>query len=424
MLDRALDFLLAQTWESLPAIFWVPLFLEFPRFVLGGALVGWFVASGRLGRQARDRVVEVGITAVVPAHNDPVSVRRTVDSLREQTIGPIQIVVVNDGSTDATDAACRALLRQGRIDAYLPLTARGGKAAAVNLALSVARHPLFLVTDSDTTFDRDALAEAAAPFEDPAVGVSGGTLRVRNGDATLATRVQQLNYAYSITLGRVVKSMLSFYFVASGAFGLYRTEAVRGAGGWDFGPGEDGDIMTRLRAAGWKAAFVPTAVAMTEVPESFVKLARQRLRWNRSFVRNRYRKSRAAILDVRRRDFDVPLAISFLDGYFFNGVVPFLFAVYLAHLFVTYGEMAPVFLLAVTGFYLAVDVIQFGATLTLSNRPRADLRLIAYLPLYSVVNAYFLRFVRFYAVADELIRRGSYTDPYVPAKVRARVPRY
>jgi len=424
VLDRALDFLLAQTWESLPAIFWMPLFVELPRFLLGGALIGWFAASGRLARTGGDRVVQGGITAVVPAHNDPGSVRRTVASLREQTVGPVQIVVVNDGSTDATDAVCRRMLRAGTIDDYLALEARGGKAAAVNLALSRARHPLFLVTDSDTTFDRDALAEAAAPFTDPAVGVTGGTLRVRNGGAGLATRVQELNYAYSITLGRVVKNMLGFFFVASGAFGLYRTEAVRGVGGWDFGPGEDGDIMTRLRAAGWRAAFVPTAVAMTDVPETFVKLARQRLRWNRSFVRNRYRKSRGSILDFRRRSFDLPLAIGYLDAYLFNAVVPFVFAIYLVQLFVVYGEAAPVLLLAVTAFYLAADVVQFGAMLTLSTRPRADLRLLAYLPLYSVVNAYFLRFVRLYAVANELVLRGSYTDPYVPAKVRARVARY
>jgi cellulose synthase/poly-beta-1,6-N-acetylglucosamine synthase-like glycosyltransferase len=218
--------------------------------------------------------------------------------------------------------------------------------------------------------------------------------------------------------------MLGFYFVASGAFGLYRTEAVRAIGGWDFGPGEDGDTMTRLRAAGWRAVFVPTAVAMTDVPVSFVRLARQRLRWNRSFVRNRWRKSRRYILNPFRATFDFPLALSFLDAYFFNAIVPFAFIVYLVQLFATYGDFAPIFVATVSLLYLLADLVQFGAALALSTRPRADIRLIAYLPLYSVVNAYFLRFVRLYALTNELLVRGSYKDAYVPEKVRRRIVRY
>jgi cellulose synthase/poly-beta-1,6-N-acetylglucosamine synthase-like glycosyltransferase len=113
---------------------------------------------------------------------------------------------------------------------------RGGKAAAVNAGLAHARHPLFLVTDADTTFDRDALARAAAAFADARVGVVGGNLRVRNKDASLASKVQQLNHGFTITLGRIVKDALGFYFVASGAFGLYRTRAVPPSAGGTWVP--------------------------------------------------------------------------------------------------------------------------------------------------------------------------------------------
>jgi len=271
---------------------------------------------------------------------------------------------------------------------------------------------------------RDALAIAAGYFRDPRVGAVGGTLRVRNIGRSLATGVQHVNYAFSITLGRIVKDMLGFYFVASGAFGMYRTAAVRAVGGWDFGPGEDGDIVTRLRLAGWRARFAPFAVAMTEVPATFVKLGRQRLRWDRSMIRNRYRKAGPYVLDPRNANFDTAFAVSFLDIFFFNGLVPFLFLVYGAYLAGVYGPFAATLLLSVQLFYISAGLLKYLIALSVSTRPREDLRYLAFVPLYSLINVYFLRFVRLYATANELVARGSYTDPYVPAKVRARVRRY
>jgi cellulose synthase/poly-beta-1,6-N-acetylglucosamine synthase-like glycosyltransferase len=423
MLDVALDYLSNQTFSSMAATFWFPLFVEAPRFFLGGVVAAWFVLFH--GRSARyPERAPGGITVVIPGHNDAEAMRRTVLSLREQTVDALQIIAVNDGSTDDTDAVCRSLERRGLIDTYLHIRSRGGKAAAVNAALGLARHDLFLVTDSDTTFDRDALAIAAGYFADPGVGAVGGTLRVRNIDRSVATRVQHVNYAFTITLGRIVKDMLGFYFVASGAFGMYRTAAVRAIGGWDFGPGEDGDIITRLRLAGWRARFAPYAVAMTEVPAGFVKLGRQRLRWDRSMIRNRLRKAGRRVTDPRNANFDLPFAISFLDIYFFTGLVPFLFVVYAAQLVGQYGGFALTLLVAVQFFYIAAGMAKYLIALSVSTRRAEDLHYLWYVPLFSVVNVYFLRYVRLYATANELIVRGSYTDPYVPAKVRARVERF
>lgn len=423
MVDFVLEFLLSQTAGSLLATFWMPLLIELPRFFLGGVIVGWCILFRGGGKRSRFQY-DGGITIVVSGHNDAASIRRTVLSLREQSLTNLEIIAVNDGSTDDTEDVCRALQRSGLIDVYLSLRTRGGKSAAVNLALSRARHRLFAVTDSDTTFDRNALAEAASFFRDPTVGVVGGTLRVRNESASVVARLQQINYAFSITLGRIVRDMLGFYFVASGAFALYRTEAVRGIGGWDFGPGEDGDIMTRLRLAGWRARFAPFAVALTDVPETLPKLARQRLRWDRSVIRNRLRKSGFHVTDPRRTSFDLAFAISFFDILFFTVAIPFLFVVYLTQLATLYGSFTMNLLTVVSVFYVVLALMKFPFALAVSTRPRRDLRLILYLPLYGLVNAYFLRLVKLYALSNELIFRGSYTDDYVPRKVRLQAKRY
>ncbi|MCW5698857.1 MAG: glycosyltransferase family 2 protein [Rhodospirillales bacterium] len=423
MFDQALDFLLNQNPHSLTAVFWMPLFIEIPRYFLGGMIIAWFV----LFRRDSDRtnaMYEGGISVVVPGHNNADCIRQTVLSLREQTLKTLQIIVVNDGSNDETHSMCRALERRGLIDDYILLRSRSGKSAAVNAALQRVRYPLFLVTDADTTFDRTALAVAASYFRDPTVGAVGGTLRVRNINDSVLTWAQHINYAFSITLGRIVKDVIGFYFVASGAFGLYRTDAVRAIGGWDFGPGEDGDTMARLRVAGWRARFAPFAVAMTDVPTTFPALGRQRLRWNRSMVRLRFRKARNYVINPLRAHFDFAFALSFFDIYYFRGLVPFLFVIYLSYIFYLYGSFAFIILMAMMIFYSFIAIVKYFLALSVSTRPREDFKYIFCAPLYGLVNVYFLRFIRLYAVTNELIFRGSYSDSYVPAKVRNRVEMY
>jgi cellulose synthase/poly-beta-1,6-N-acetylglucosamine synthase-like glycosyltransferase len=426
MIADAVNLLLNQSVDSLVAMFWILVFIEAPRYFVGTIVMAWFLLFHREAAQCRpeNNPCDDGITVVVPGHNDAASIQKTVLSLREQTCRRIQVIVVNDGSTDGTDRVCRQLERERLIDTYLEMRTRGGKSAAVNAALALARYPLFMVTDSDTTFDRDALEQAALPFADPTVGVVGGNLRVRNLDRSMATHVQQLNYGFSITLGRIVKDALGFYFVASGAFGLYRTEAVRWVGGWDFGPGEDGDILTRLRLAGWRARFAHRATAMTDVPETFIRLARQRIRWDRSMIRNRFRKTGPTVLNPFRPGFDLAFAVSFLDIFFFSGVTPFLVVVYLADTFVRFGSFGFLILLAVAIAYFCLSFVKFFVMLGVSTRPWHDLALLPYLPLLLLTSAYFLRAVRLYANTNELVFRGSYGDAYVPVKVRKRIDVY
>ena len=427
MITDALQFLANQSVDGLLATFWILVYVEVPRFVVGAIVLGWFILfhnDASLPDGEGERAVDHGISVVVAGHNAAHAIERTLASLREQSQKRIQIIVVNDGSTDDTDRICRRLQRQGQIDSYIPLMTRGGKAAAVNAGLNAARHSLFLVTDADTTFDRDALARAAAAFADPRVGVVGGNLRVRNKDASLATKVQQINYGFSITLGRIVKDALGFYFVASGAFGMYRTRAVRAIGGWDVGPGEDGDVLTRLRLAGWQARFAHRATAMTDAPVSFVALARQRLRWDRSMIRNRFRKAGPAVLNPFRPGFDAALAFSFLEIYFFNGLVPFLHVAYLARTISQFGAFSLTILAIVFAAYGMASLVKFFVMLSLSSRPLEDLRLLPYFPLFTLTTSLLLRTVKHYANANELIFRGSYDDSYVPRKVRQQTTIY
>lgn len=425
MLEDALDFIASQSTESLIAMYWFVIYIEAPRYLFGGICAAWpIIKYSFIKTETHGMLEDAFMSVIIPAHNDAASVYKTVMSARDQIHVKTQIIVVNDGSSDDTDERCRKMLNDGLIDDYIFIESRGGKSAAVNAALERVNNPFFVITDADTTFDRDAFYIAWRYFNDPKIGAISGNLRIRNTWKSLATRVQQVNYMNSITLGRIVRDALSFYYVASGAFSVFRTSAAQQVGGWEFGPGEDGDISTRLREAGWKVHFTPFAVAMTDGPETFTRLGRQRLRWDRSMIRLRLRKYGPQVLNPFKANFHPMLAISFFDIYFFQGVIPFLFFVYLAVTVDMYGAFSLSILASVQIMYFILFFIKYLIALSVSTHFKEDIWLAPYVPLYSLINVYFLRAVKLYATANELVFRGSYTDQYVPEKVRKKIRRY
>ena len=234
---EALSFLGSLDMMSLVFLFWYTALLEIPRYFVG-ALVVPILASWR-----DDPVIDpdLSISIILVGHNEEKPLPACVHSLAEQTIlsvcKDVQIIVVDDGSTDRMREVALRLQREGRVDNVLILEQRGGKSAGVNLALSVARGDIVVISDIDTTFDRDALAELTACFSDPLVGAVSGNLGVRNASASVATRYQAIEYAVGISLGRCIADAFGTLSVISGAFGAFRREAVEecrpaGRGGW------------------------------------------------------------------------------------------------------------------------------------------------------------------------------------------------
>ena len=144
--------------------------------------------------------------------------------------GAMEVIVVDDGSTDRMFEVAKSLQREGLVDKVLRLDHRGGKSAAVNLGLSICTGDVVVISDADTTFDRDAFAELLSYFSDPRVGAVSGNLGVRNAAASLITRHQAIEYAIGISLGRSIQDMLGILSIASGAFGAFRRSAIEASG--------------------------------------------------------------------------------------------------------------------------------------------------------------------------------------------------
>jgi cellulose synthase/poly-beta-1,6-N-acetylglucosamine synthase-like glycosyltransferase len=265
------------------------------------------------------------ISIVAPAYNEEATLADSVRSLLLLNYPQFEVIVVSDGSTDDTLAVgarefemMRApvsypqpILTQPVRGAYRSLMhpdlvmidkENGGKADAINAGVNAARYPLVCVIDADSLLEEHSLSRAVLPFiEDPDTIAAGGIVRIANGCRVERGRVlevklpkshlamfQAVEYLRAFLAGRVAQSAINGLLIISGAFGIFKREALIEVGGFRADTiGEDMELVTRLHRAYRKAGrrfrivFQPEPTCWTEAPESLKMLGRQRNRWQR-----------------------------------------------------------------------------------------------------------------------------------------------
>ncbi len=414
-----LSFLQSLDAWSIVLLFWYTIIFEIPRYTIGAVII---TATRLFGRATSPLKNSLTVSIVLAGHNEATRLRSCIEGLAEQTIlanlGTIEVILVDDGSTDRMLDTARELQRQGQIDKVLRLEQRGGKSAAVNLGLSACTGDIVVISDIDTTFDRNAFAEVLGYFSDPRVGAVSGNLGVRNISASLITRCQAIEYAISISLGRSIQDTLGILSIVSGAFGAFRYIAVEQVGGQDVEVGEDADLTMKLRRAGWRIRFAPDAHALTDVPETVSALIAQRLRWDRGLVTIWMRKFRG-VFDPRHSSFRLIDVAALVDVLFFQLLLALAFPVYLVWLFLHLGDLATIIVSATLMGLAVLCVVSFAAAAAVGTK--ISFGLVLYLPLYVVVQLTLMRIIRIVAVMQELIFRSSYRDAYVPARVMSQV---
>jgi cellulose synthase/poly-beta-1,6-N-acetylglucosamine synthase-like glycosyltransferase/peptidoglycan/xylan/chitin deacetylase (PgdA/CDA1 family)/spore germination protein YaaH len=221
-----------------------------------------------------------GVSIIVPAYNEEKVIVQTIASLLNQKYaGPIEIVVVDDGSSDETiDIVREAYGSHPSVSAYRK--ENGGKASALNYGIERAQHEIVIGLDADTIFDDDTVSELVQPLEDPDVGAVAGNAKVGNR-INLVTRWQALEYVTSQNLDRRAFSLLDCITVVPGAVGAWRRSVVQQVGGFKEDTlAEDQDLTLAIRRTGLSVAYADSAVAYTEAPDTLRGLAKQRFRWS------------------------------------------------------------------------------------------------------------------------------------------------
>lgn len=190
-------------------------------------------------------------SVVVPAYQAAETIGECLAALQQQTVPPdsYEIIVVVDGSTDATEAIARAagvtVIRQ-------PHT---GAAAARNCGAAAARGEFLLFTDADCAPVPGWMAALTAPFSDPEVAGSKGTYLTRQQSAV--ARFTQIEY--EDRYDRMARAeRIDFIDTYSAA---YRRDVFLANGGFDprFLINEDQEFAFRLAEKGYKLVFAPEA---------------------------------------------------------------------------------------------------------------------------------------------------------------------
>ena len=268
------------------------------------------------------------ISILAPAFNEEATIEVSLRALLALQYPNLEVIVISDGSKDRTvqvlkerfdlvpvktiyeqrikTKPVRDLYRSGTYSALVVVDKEnGGKADALNVGLSFARGELVCAMDADTLIEGDGLQRMVRPFLYATdVVATGGTIRVVNGSEVKLGRVmkarvpsnplagmQVVEYLRAFLFGRLGWNRLGGNIIISGAFGLFRRDAVVNAGGYLHDTvGEDMELVLRLKRLSYekggpgKIAFVPDPVAWTEVPETMKVLGRQRDRWHRGLA--------------------------------------------------------------------------------------------------------------------------------------------
>ena len=309
----------------------------FVYFILlnGGYLFLNYLSMISLFREGHEKILdqlpqffsglEPPISIIIPAYNEATTIVSSVRSMLQLIYFKFEIIVVNDGSQDATLEVLKqefdlhafpqsyhaqlktqpihTIYRSARYPELCVIDkANGGKADSLNAGINLARYPLFCGVDADSILQRDSLQQVVRPFLlDPQVVATGGTVRIANGcevhdgfltkinlPSNIWALFQVVEYIRAFLFGRLGWSKLGGMLIISGAFGLFRKETIIEIGGYRTGTiGEDMELIVRmhrlLRRAKrpYKIVFLANPICWTEAPEDLRTLKTQRVRWER-----------------------------------------------------------------------------------------------------------------------------------------------
>ena len=271
--------------------------------LVGGLTIGRTVLllalATRHARQRRKKTWSWGppvtdpVSVIVPAFNEKEGIEAAVRSLATGDHPHIEVVVVDDGSTDETAALAEGL---GLPNVRVVRVPNGGKANALNTGVALARHDLIVMVDGDTIFEPDSVRRLVQPFANPKVGAVAGNVKVGNR-GTMTSLWQHIEYVIGFNLDRRLYEVLRCMPTVPGAIGAFRRQALRAIGGMsDETLAEDTDVTIAMQRAGWDVVYEEHARAWTEAPASLSQLYKQRYRWSYGTMQAMW-KHRAALVD-------------------------------------------------------------------------------------------------------------------------------
>jgi cellulose synthase/poly-beta-1,6-N-acetylglucosamine synthase-like glycosyltransferase len=251
----------------------------------------------RPARAARTRAASIetpSVAIVVPCYNEAATVSKTVQSLLalEYPKEKLEIILVNDGSTDETPQVMSQYESHSQITVIHKKN--GGKHTALNAGIAATSAKLVGCLDADSFVEPDALREIIPCFRSGRVGAVTGAMSV-HVPQTLIQHMQNVEYIFGITFRHAIASVNGLY-VTPGPFSFYRRSVLLKLGAFRNGhQTEDMEMALRIQQAGYEIENAPKARVYTKAPSSVLRLVKQRTRWTSGFLRNIFGEYRGLI---------------------------------------------------------------------------------------------------------------------------------
>lgn len=270
------------------------------------------------------------ISLVVPARNEELCIVANVGSLLRLDYPELEVIVVNDESSDNTmerllesfglrrapilyvaeieTAAVNAIYRSATHPRLLVLDKRsaGCKADAINAGINAASSPYVCVVDADSILEKSSLSHIMAGIiSDPERVVAvGGIVRILNGSKVQGAELKEVHlprthiemlqiieYLRAFLVGREAWAAFNLLPIISGAFGIFRRDLLLKINGFRADAvGEDFDLIVRLHRYlhehkfDYHINFIPDPTCWTEAPSDYTSLGRQRARWHKGLL--------------------------------------------------------------------------------------------------------------------------------------------
>lgn len=280
------------------------------------------------------------VSVIVPAYNEEVGIVDSVHSLLSLHYPELEIVIVNDGSTDRTQELVIEHFQMKKIEKVIKMEIatsniiqiyqseihpncilvekeNGGKADALNVGINVSKYPYFCSVDGDSILEKTSLLRVMRPIalSDGEVIAAGGNVQIANGmnmqlgsilEANLTKKylvaMQVIEYLRAFLIGRITLSRFNWVLIISGAFSVFSKKWVVDAGGYAKGTiGEDMELVVKLhrlirqKKENKRIEFVSNPVCWTEAPETMSVLRRQRSRWHQGLLESLWKHKKMTL---------------------------------------------------------------------------------------------------------------------------------
>jgi cellulose synthase/poly-beta-1,6-N-acetylglucosamine synthase-like glycosyltransferase len=350
-------------------------------------------------RGSDTRAPDPPVTIIVPVFNEETVVASALRSLLALRHSSLEIIVVDDGSTDHTLE--RAVALEGRYgDNTLRVVSKpnGGKASALNAGIALASHDYVLCMDGDSRLDALTLHAAMRHFADPRVAAVAGNVKVVNRD-NVWTCLQALEYLEGLNMARRAQGFLRVVNIIPGPIGVFRRDVLRSVGGYDTDTfAEDADLTLKILTAGWHVVYEERAIAYTEAPERFIDLVKQRYRWTRGILQT-LRKRQAWLSEPRR----APLVWVTLAAMLFEAVLwPMMNVV--GNLLFTLVALSAGAASGVFYWWVLLTMLDVAAALYAVGIEGEELRLVPYAVIYRFLFITMIDVAKLFATIEEVAR--------------------